>query len=80
MARPGTFTMKNVEIISQTGTKIGDVSVTFTVGRIGKSKCPRCDSFDVKVERERRPMHDTVTCGACNYVGPLRNPNQPHSR
>lgn len=31
-----------VKIISQHGTKIGDVAVTFTVGRIRRIKCEEC--------------------------------------
>lgn len=44
-------------------------------------KCPRCgiSGERVKVERERKPMHDYVTCEGCNYVGPLLNENQPFS-
>lgn len=39
-------------------------------------RCPRCSSPDLEISRERKPFVDNVVCNACNYVGPLKNPNQ----
>lgn len=40
-------------------------------------KCPRCGSYNVDVERARKPFTDSLAYGACNYVGPISNPNYP---